>query len=154
MVGILSVLLPTYAEKCARDREQRQQEQTEEPDANFRSDAHLLGEWHGHVHTYEGDIALMLWFNETGDVYAQLGTQLKTKVNKAQFKEQSFEGMMIGDIETRDANRYPSYLHLDLKQREENFTGAVIAITNREHTPGKRFGVALSHWVELRKDHS
>ena len=70
-----------------------------------------------------------------------------------QFKEQSFEGMMMGDIGTRDANRYPYHLYLDLKQREEMFTGAIIAITDRENTSGKRFGVALSHWVELRKDH-
>ena len=81
VADILSVLLPTYAEKCARDIEQRQQEQIVEPDANFRPDAHLLGEWHGHVHTYAGDIPLTLWFNETGNVYAQLGTQLKTMVN-------------------------------------------------------------------------
>ena len=60
----------------------------------------------------------------------------------------------MGDIGTRDANRYPYHLHLDLKQREEMFTGAMIAITNREHAPGKRFGLALSHWVELIKDHS
>ena len=93
VADILSVLLPSYAEKCARDREQRQREQIVKPDANFRPDAHLLGQWHGHVHTYEGDIQLMLWFKETGDVYAQIGTQLKTLVNKAQFKEQFFEGV-------------------------------------------------------------
>ena len=154
VADILSVLLPSYTEKCARGREQRQREQIVKPDANFRPDAHLLGQWHGHVHTYEGDIQLMLWFKETGDVYAQIGTQLKTLVNKAQFKEQFFEGMMMGDIGTRDANRYPYHLYLDLKQREEMFTGAMIAITNREHAPGKRFGLALSHWVELIKDHS
>jgi CubicO group peptidase (beta-lactamase class C family) len=145
VADILSVLLPTYAEKCATGREQRQQEQTDEPEADFLPDAHLLGKWIGHVHTYVGDIPLTLWFNKTGDVHAQLGTQLKTLVNKAQFKEQSFEGVMMGDIGTRDANRYPYHLYLDLKQREETFTGAMIAITIRENTPGKRFGMALSH---------
>jgi hypothetical protein len=148
---ILSVLLPTYAEKCARG--ERKPEQTDGPEADFRPDIHLLGQWHGYVHTYEGDIPLTLWFKETGDVHAQLGTQLKTLVNKTQFKEQFFEGLMMGDIGTRDTNRYPHYLHLDLKQREEVLTGAVIALPIREKTPGERFGMALSHWAEVRKDH-
>jgi hypothetical protein len=114
--------------------------------------ATILGQWYGHVHTYEGDIPLTLWFKETGDVHAQLGTQVKTLVNKAQFKKQFFEGKMMGDISTSDANRYPHLLYLDLKQREEVFTGALIAIPIRERTPGKCLGMALSHWVELRKD--
>lgn len=150
---ILSVLLPTYSEKCARGREQRKLEQTEGPEADFRPATHLLGKWHGHVHTYEGDIPLTLWFKETGDVHAQLGTQLKTLVNEARFKQQSFEGKMMGDMSTPDANRYPHHLYLDLKRREEAFTGAMIAIPIREKTPGKRLGMSLSHWVELRKDH-
>jgi hypothetical protein len=112
----------------------------------------LLGKWHGQVHTYQGDIPLTLWFKETGDVHARLGTQLKTLVNKTQFKEQFFEGVMMGDIGTPDASRYPHHLYLDLKRREEVFTGAVLAITNSEKVPGKRFGTALGHRVELRKD--
>jgi CubicO group peptidase (beta-lactamase class C family) len=153
VVDVLSVLLPTYAEKRAKGIWQREQEQTGEPEEDFKPDARLLGQWNGHVHTYEGDIPLMLWFKETGDVHAQLGTQLKTLINETQFKEQYFTGKMMGDIGTRDANRYPHHLHLDLKQREDVFNGAMIAITSREKAPGKRFGVALSHWVEVRKDH-
>lgn len=151
---ILAVLLPSYAEKRAGEREQRTPEQIHGSKTDCRLDVHLLGRWHGQVHTYEGDIPLTLWFKETGDVHAQLGTQLKTLVNKTQYEEQSFEGVMMGDIGTPDASRYPHHLYLDLKHREEGFTGAVIAITIREKTPGKRLGVALSHWVELRKDHS
>jgi hypothetical protein len=153
VADILSVLLPTYAEKRARSIEQQPQEQTDEPEADFKPDADLLGRWHGHVHTYEGDIPLTLWFKESGDVHAQLDTQLKTLVNKTQFKEQYFEGKMMGDIGTRDTNRYPHHLYLDLKQREDVLTGVVIAIPIREKVPGQRYGFALSHWVELRKDH-
>jgi len=42
---------------------------------------------------------------------------------------------------------------VDLKQREDVLNGAVIANTIKEKVPGKRYGVALSHWVEVRKDH-
>jgi hypothetical protein len=124
----------------------------EESEADFRPDTHLLGTWYGHVHTYEGDIPLTLWFKETGDVHAQLGTQPKTLVNETQFKQQFFEGEMKGNISTSDANRYPHHLYLDLKRREEALTGAVIVMPIREKTPGKRLGMALSYWVELRKD--
>jgi hypothetical protein len=40
---------------------------------------------------------------------------LKTLVNEAQFKKQSFEGKMMGDINTPDANHYLHHLYLDLK---------------------------------------
>lgn len=149
MEDVLSALIPTYAEQCAKGRVQR--ERTEESEAEFGPDARLLGEWRGQVHTYEGDIPLTLWFKESGDVHAQLGTQLKTLVNQASFKEQVFEGKMLGDLGTSDASRYPHYLYLDLKLREEAFTGAVIVLPVREKLPGNRFGLALSHWVELRK---
>ncbi|WP_373323986.1 serine hydrolase [Dictyobacter formicarum] len=153
VADILSVLLPTYAEKHAREIEQQEQEQTDKSEADFKPDAHLLGQWNGHVHTYEGDIPLTLWFKESGDVHAPLGTQLKTLVNKARFKEQFFEGIMMGNIHTSDASRYLHHLCLDLKQRDEMLTGAIIVIPIRERTPGKRLGMALSYWVELRKDH-
>lgn len=43
----------------------------------------------------------------------------------------------MGDISTPDANRYPHHLYLDLKRREEAFTGAVIAIPIREKNARK-----------------
>lgn len=150
-VDALSVLLPSYAEKRTRGIRQREQEQAAKLELTFQPDAHLLGQWSGHVHTYEGDIPLSLWFKETGDVHVQLGTQLKTLVNEAQFKEQFLTGKMMGDIGTPDASRYPHHLRLDLKQREEVLNGAMIAITIKGETPRKRQGNALSYWVELKK---
>lgn len=154
-VDILSVLLPTYAEKRTLGEWQRTSESTRKPEPDFRPDAHLLGQWSGHVHTYENDIPFTLWFKETGDVHAQLDTQLKTLVNEVQFKEEYLTGKMMGTIGTPDASRYPHYLHLDLKHRGEVLTGAIIAITvdGRDGgTVGRRQGNALSYWVELRKE--
>ncbi len=149
----LSALLPGYAERRADVSAQRQQEQTGTTAlAAYRPDPQLLGTWRGQVHTYEGDIPLTLWFKETGDIHAQLGAQLKTLVNEPSFKEQSFEGKMSGDLNTPDADRYPHHLYLDLHLRDEALTGAVIVIPRRDKTPGGRLGMALSHWVALRKD--
>ncbi|GCE21184.1 serine hydrolase domain-containing protein [Dictyobacter kobayashii] len=46
-VDILSVLQPAYGEKRARAEEQRQQAQADKSEADFRPDAHLLGQWEG-----------------------------------------------------------------------------------------------------------
>lgn len=151
---ILSLLLPAYAGKRAEEIAQRQREQAAQQAGDFPTDASLVGQWRGQMHTYEGDIPLTLLFKESGDVHAQLGTQLKTLVNDAQFKEHYFTGKMLGDIGTQDASRSPHYLQLDLKQREGDvLNGAIMAVTRGEKTPGKRSGVALNHWVELKKEH-
>ncbi|GCE08528.1 serine hydrolase domain-containing protein [Dictyobacter aurantiacus] len=151
IADIFSVLLPDYAQKRAQGINQQQQEQKDEPEAEFRPDPHLLGQWSGHVHTYEGDIPFTLWFKEDGDVHAQLGTQLKALVNELVLKDQSFTGTMVGDIGTADASRYPHHLWLDLIQREASITGALITATIKEKTPGNRLAQALSHRVELKK---
>ncbi|GLV55109.1 hypothetical protein KDH_19560 [Dictyobacter sp. S3.2.2.5] len=151
IADIFSALIPTYAEKRARGIKQRQQEQKDVTEAECKPDPHLLGQWSGHVHTYEGDIPFTLWFKEDGDVHAQLGKQLKALVNEVEFKERSFTGTMVGDIGTTDASRYPHHLWLDLIQRGDQFTGALITATIKEKTPGNRLAQALSHWVELKK---
>lgn len=150
---ILRLLLPAYAEKRAAEIAQRQQEQAAQQVADFQPDRHLVGQWQGQVHTYEGDIPFTLSFKESGDVHAQLGTQLKTLVNDAQFKEGYFTGKMMGDIDTRDANRYPHHLHLELTLRGNDvLNGALMAVTRNAKTPGNRQGVALNHWAELKKE--
>ena len=154
-VDILSVLLPSYAEKRAQGELQRKPEHAGQQEQGFTPSMHLLGKWHGQMHTYEGDVPLSLWFKETGEVHAQVGTQLKTLVNEVQFKEQYLTGKMMGNIDTGDASRRPHHLHLDLKQRGDVLNGAIIAITIEGRdggAAGRRQGNALSHWAELRKE--
>src|SRR5262249_28562975 len=74
----------------------------------------LRGKWTGSVHTNRQELAVTLWFQETGDVHAQLGDQLKTLVNDARFSEGQFKGKMTGDIGTTEANRRPYHLQWDV----------------------------------------
>jgi CubicO group peptidase (beta-lactamase class C family) len=60
----------------------------------------LKGRWAGSVHTHRREIAVTLWFQESGDVHARLGDQLKTLVNDPRLGAGSFTGKMAGDIET------------------------------------------------------
>jgi CubicO group peptidase (beta-lactamase class C family) len=147
---ILGVLLPEYAARRAakKAQEKEKKEQAKEPEPGFTPPPDLLGEWRGPVYTYQGEVPLTLWFKESGDVHAQLGTQLKTLLNDVQLENDQLTGRMLGDIGTEDANRRPYLLHVDLKRRGEVLNGAVIAIS----LPGKRLGNALSHWVEVRKE--
>ncbi len=107
----------------------------------------LTGEWRGNVHTYQGELSLTLWFQESGDVHAQLGDQLKTLLNQVQHRGDELTGVMMGDLGTEDANRRPYHVRLELTRRGESLTGVAIALSR----PGKRAGNALSHWVELKK---
>ncbi len=149
---IFSLLLPGYAEKRAGQQakekaEKEEKERAPSAEPGFTPPAELIGEWRGAVHTYQGEVPLMLDFKESGDVHAQMGTQLKTLVNDVELKDGQLTGKMMGDIGTEDANRRPYQLHADLKLRGDVLNGGLIAIT---HHPS-RSGHALSHWVEVKK---
>jgi CubicO group peptidase (beta-lactamase class C family) len=142
---ILSLMLPRYAERLAQAQAQSKEEaKTEEP---LRLPRNLIGDWHGQVHTYEGERPFTLSFKESGDVQAQLGTQLKTLVNDTRLRDGWLTGRLMGDIGTEDASDRPHHLHLDLKLRGDRLNGAMIAIS----LPTKRLTNALAHWVELEK---
>lgn len=106
----------------------------------------LRGKWTGSVHTHRQELAVTLWFQESGDVHAMLGDQLKTLVNDARFSEGQFTGKMTGDIETPEANRRPYQLHWDVTLCDGRLGGVLYAVGRH---PSR--GLSLGHWVELRK---
>lgn len=153
----LTLLLPAFGEKnaqhLAKMRAQREEAERQKPD--FTPDTRLLGAWSGHVHTYQALVPLKLWFKESGDVHAQLGTELKTLVNDVELKEGYLTGKMIGDIGTPDASRRPHHLRLDLKLRDNILNGAIIAISVEDRLAGahgRRCENALSYWAELQRE--
>jgi acetyl esterase/lipase len=83
---------------------------------------------------------------ESGDVHAQLGDQLKTLVNDARFSEEQFTGKMTGDIGSPEANRRPYHLQWDVTLRDGRLGGVLYAVGRH---PSR--GLSLPHWVELRK---
>jgi hypothetical protein len=150
---MLAVLLPRYAEhrRARRTAQESDPSREEQPPEDAAPPPDLVGTWRGSVHTYQGDVPLTLWFKETGAVHAQLGAQLKTLVNEVEFKDGWLTGRMLGDMSTPDAHR-PHHLHLDLKRRGNQLTGAILALTAVDEeggAPGRRHGDALSHWAEV-----
>jgi CubicO group peptidase (beta-lactamase class C family) len=117
------------------------------PAQDFKPSGELLGAWQGKVQTYKGELGFTLQFQPDGDVHAQLGPQLKTLLNRPQFKDGYLSGSFTGDIGTEDANRTRYTLSLSLKLRGDVLNGAMTA----QSLPGRRVGNALTHWVELKK---
>ncbi|MDA0745369.1 MAG: serine hydrolase [bacterium] len=107
----------------------------------------LLGTWSGTVHTYNGPIPFTLEFQPDGDIHARLGDQLKTLVNNPRVDETHLTGKLLGDLGTEDAAKHPYHLHLDLHLRGNLLNGAISAVS----LPNPRYGNALSHWTELKK---
>jgi hypothetical protein len=114
----------------------------------FRPANELLGAWQGKVNTYKGELSFKLLFQPDGDVHVQLGSQLKTLLNRVQFRDGYLNGSFTGDIGTEDANRTRYWLALILKLRGTVLNGAMIA----QALPGSRSDLSLPHWVELKKE--
>jgi CubicO group peptidase (beta-lactamase class C family) len=141
---ILAELIPTYRKNW---QQRKKNPSSDRRSPNFEIPDNLLGPWSGKVHTYRGDVRLQLWFKPAGDVYVQLGDQLRTLLNQPRFDGQYLTGVFAGDIGTGDANRRPYHLHLRVKLRDQVLNGSLTAIS----LPGPRAGNALSYWVEVKK---
>jgi len=106
----------------------------------------LRGKWKGLVHTYRQELPVVMWFNASGDVHAQLGDQPTSRVNDPGFDKGWFTGKMPGNIGTPDANRRPYDLQWELTLREGRLSGALYAVGRH---PSR--GLMLGHWVQLQK---
>ena len=130
---------------------------TDEP--LFVPGSELVGSWEGLIHTYEGEIHLVLEIWESGSVYAALNNQPRALLQNVSYRDGSPEfmnagggpflrGRVSGELGTEDVNRGRPYkLWLELKLRENMLNGSLIAFSQREIYTGP-----LAYWVELRKE--
>jgi CubicO group peptidase (beta-lactamase class C family) len=134
---ILAVLLPKW----------KQPSPAPQQSGKFQPTPELLGAWTGKLVTYKAEIPLTLRILESGDVHAQLGSQMKMLWNDVTWRDGYLSGRMPGSVGTEDAGRRPYFLSFSLKLRGDVLNGAASAIS----LPGRRAGNALSQWVELKK---
>jgi CubicO group peptidase (beta-lactamase class C family) len=137
---IVAVLMPDAARKPGAPNQPP-------PEPVLKPSSDLIGAWKGTVHTYKEEIPFTMEIKPDGDVHTRLGNQLRTLLNRADFKDGYLTGQMFGDIGTEDANRTRYLLSLSLKLRGDVLNGAITA----QSTAAKRVGNALTHWVELKK---
>jgi CubicO group peptidase (beta-lactamase class C family) len=124
----------------------------------FAPSPELVGSWRGLVHTYEGEIPLVLEIGESGGIYTTLDEQPRTPLQSVSYQDSLpqflnagggpfLRGWMQGELETADVNQGQPYkLWLELKLRDNVLNGSLIAFSQREIYTGP-----LAHWVELRK---
>jgi CubicO group peptidase (beta-lactamase class C family) len=119
----------------------------------------LVGSWRGSVHTYEGDVGLVLEIEKSGTISAHLAEQPRVRLQSVSYEDTLpqfinagggpfLRGWIRCDLETADVKRgRPSKLWLELKRRENVLNGSLVAFSQRKLYTGP-----LSHWVELMKD--
>jgi CubicO group peptidase (beta-lactamase class C family) len=117
------------------------------PGPSFKPIPDLAGAWSGKVDTYEGAKEVELRVEGSGAIYVRLGSEPWTLLNDARYTEQTLTGLFAGDIGTRDANRRPYRLRLEVKLRGNVLNGGLIA----QSLPANRVGNALTHWIELKR---
>lgn len=105
------------------------------------------GEWKGIIHTSEGKLPLTLWIGDK--TYSKLGDEEKQPLFTHASSNDYFWGVLKGNLDTPDTNRYPHDLRLDLKLRGDSLDGFTMAICIKN--PDNRMGYALSHWTKLMK---
>lgn len=145
---VLALLVPEYARRRA-ERAAQGEPAPQEP-AIFVPPEEICGRWEGHVHTYDGDVALTLDVRPDGDVHARLGEELETLLNEPHYDREkgALRGRMMGDLGTDDARGH-RHLSLHLRAREGWLKGYATATC----PPGtdQRTRNALSHWVCLER---
>lgn len=160
---VAAALLPDYAARSAEIESRRKEAQERKQVADEEAKAEtgspppvgLIGEWRGHVHTYQGDRSLTLWIKESGDIHARLGAQLKTLIDEVTFEDGRLTGKMMGDLGTDDTRRMHHHLELCLTLRDNVLNGPMLAMYHLKDLPAdateRRMRNALTYWTELTR---
>jgi hypothetical protein len=106
----------------------------------------LEGKWVGAVQTHQGNRDVTIWFQQNGEIQAQLGQHPKTSIREARLDAGAFTGKMDGDIGTDDARRRPYDLEWDVTLRGDLLNGTLYATTTSRTRP-----LRLGYWVELHR---
>ncbi|MBL8267497.1 serine hydrolase domain-containing protein [Steroidobacter sp.] len=112
----------------------------------------LRGEWTGLVHTYRGNVPLVINVGADGAVDAKLGLGPVARIANARVKDLSISAELPGSIDTDDARRRRNALQLTVNLYGERLVGDL-----GTKVPWPREKVAgdfVSHWVELRRSGS
>lgn len=140
---VLSILLPSYRERRAKDSGKNQQSPKASPSSS------MVGNWTGSIKTYRGDIPLKFSISATGEVQAQLGAESPVLLQNASFDKGRLFGRMGGNLGTdEDTGSDPYDLDYELYFRGPALNGSV---TTRPHPGAKNF-TRLPFWVEFKKE--
>ena len=139
--AVLAQLAPAYAELPPLADALRRTE-TNEPLTP------LVGEWVGHITTFQRDVPLMLTVKPCGDVVARVGEGLASLVNDVVLSDGRLRGKMLGALDTEDTRRSQHRLSLDLMLRHDTLSGVLLA---ESQSPSTRDYYTLPHWATMSR---
>jgi hypothetical protein len=140
---VLSILLPAYREKRAKDTGKNQGSPKASPSPS------MVGNWRGLIRTYRGEIPLRFAISANGEVQAQLGAESPVLLKNASFDKGVLFGRMSGNLGTdEDTGADPYDLDFELYFRGSALNGSV---TTRP-LPGAKNFTRLPFWVEFKKE--
>ncbi len=114
----------------------------------FRPPAELVGNWKGTISTYKAELPFTLRVLESGEIHAQIGSQMKMLWNDAGWSDGRLTGRMPGDIGIEEGARGTHHLSFSLTLRGNALNGAISAVSSS----GRRNHGTVTQWVELKKE--
>lgn len=112
--------------------------------------AKFVGEWAGHVTTYQGRLPINVGIGGEGGVSVELNGGERTKARSVKLCGDALAGAFDGDIGTADANRRTYELRFLLQHRGTTLIGPISAVSlPRSGSQGAKLGNALTSWLEL-----
>jgi len=148
---ISSAMLPKYKKNLEKNRERKQPE-PEPESANPLSELH--GRWEGTVRTYDGEMPIIMEFQDDGDVHVLMNQSggsnemliLETLLNNVEYKDNNLTGQFYGTIATNDAKRHPHNVLVNMKLKGKRLVGYASA-----YSTTKRVHFGLSSYISLTK---
>jgi len=128
---IIGVLLPDYGEGWgeARDR-------PSDPTGAFEPGPELIGEWTGHITTYDDTVPITVTIQPDGDIHVDITGQLKTLVDRVRFEDGFLSGTSYGTIPSSDAAAHPHNLSYRMWLAGEVLSGYVTTAFTTERSYG------------------
>ncbi len=144
--SIIAAMLPGFAEACESELQNRH----EEPGMSPEPTEPFIGSWAGAIATYAGDIPVELHFSSEGGIDMTIDGRaapyltVRTPLGEMGFKDNTFKGLFMTNIETHDAARSPHVVMVEVRLRRGRLTGYAAAVAIN-----KRF--CLPYWMELNR---
>ena len=154
---VAGLFLPGYsARRTARLEQRRQRLPASAEPTPAPCPPLLVGTWEGCVEMSDGTGALWLDLRPDGLALARVGQGRWSLINDIVWGDgPALQGAFYGRLPDLGGPRRPYDLQLDVKLRDGELAGALVAVPPPElgegGAPGRRFGDSIVYWCQLRR---
>lgn len=150
---VLSVVVPEFGARRKAHLKARKEATSRKKSAvspKPRTPSNVVGKWTGSLTTFEREVPMTIWIEESGAASAAIGEQPKTPLRSSRIRGGSLTADLRATIDTADTRRLrPGTLEFDLTFRGDVLSGVVYA--NSLYGNAEYGGYRLNHWVKLKR---